>query len=238
MATVPIPDLNPENLDINNNDLFAVHIDSFNRTRKVKYQTVKNKLASDLDVATNASLNSQVAALTAAINNAVNDILQNKVFPVGSTYMSRTSTTNPATILGFGTWVKVEDRVIMAHGSSFPTLGATGGSATHDHGGSTNPHTLTESQMPSHVHPQRDRYMAENSGVLGGPSGAGNFEFMSPSNYNGGIGSRNPDFDNNAFLFIDTITGATGGASGHSHGVPSSSNLPPYVVHSVYVRTA
>ena len=87
-------------------------------------------------VATTAFVN---AALTAATINAL-------VYPVGSIYMNANVATNPATLLGFGTWeAYAEGRVPVGKASSgtFDTLNATGGSETH---------TLTTNEIPSHNH--------------------------------------------------------------------------------------
>lgn len=49
------------------------------------------------------------------------------LYPVGSYYMNETVSTNPATLLGFGTWVAVLDKFIVARGSTYTS---TGGAAT------------------------------------------------------------------------------------------------------------
>lgn len=49
------------------------------------------------------------------------------VYPVGSYYLNETDSTNPATLFGFGTWVAVTDKFIVAHGSTYTS---TGGAAT------------------------------------------------------------------------------------------------------------
>ena len=56
--------------------------------------------------------------------------LLNLIYPVGSIYMS-VSSTSPATFLG-GTWERIQDRFLLAAGSTY-AAGATGGSATNDH---------------------------------------------------------------------------------------------------------
>lgn len=66
--------------------------------------------------------------------------LLNLIYPVGSIYMS-VSSTSPATFLG-GTWEQIKDRFLLASGSSY-TAGATGGEATH---------VLTQNEMPVHNH--------------------------------------------------------------------------------------
>lgn len=46
---------------------------------------------------------------------------------MGSIYLSTVST-NPKTLLGFGTWVQITDRFLLAAGSTYKA-GATGGEA-------------------------------------------------------------------------------------------------------------
>ena len=70
----------------------------------------------------------------------VSDLL-NRVYPVGSIYMSAVNV-SPASFLG-GTWQAIEQgRMLMAAGSSWQA-GTTGGAAYH---------TLTVQEMPAHDH--------------------------------------------------------------------------------------
>lgn len=62
------------------------------------------------------------------------------VYPVGSIYMSVNST-SPATLFG-GTWERIQDRFLLAAGSTY-AAGGFGGEATH---------TLTTDEMPIHNH--------------------------------------------------------------------------------------
>tara|TARA_B100001287_G_scaffold264684_1_gene256803 strand:+ start:3381 stop:4262 length:882 start_codon:yes stop_codon:yes gene_type:complete len=70
-----------------------------------------------------------------------------KIYPVGSIYINATDSTNPATLLGFGTWsVFGAGRVPVGIDSSdtdFDVAGETGGAKTH---------TLSLSELPSHTH--------------------------------------------------------------------------------------
>lgn len=71
--------------------------------------------------------------------------LQSLFYPIGIVITLGVST-NPATLLGFGTWTAIAGRVIVgidAGQTEFDTLDETGGSKTH---------TLTESEMPAHSH--------------------------------------------------------------------------------------
>ena len=66
--------------------------------------------------------------------------LLNLIYPIGSIYMS-VDNISPANQFG-GTWEQIEDRFILASGSSY-AAGTTGGEATH---------TLTVDEMPNHNH--------------------------------------------------------------------------------------
>ncbi len=63
-----------------------------------------------------------------------------KVYPVGSIYMS-VSGTDPGTLFG-GTWQRVQDTFLLAAGTTY-AAGTTGGEAAH---------TLTVDEMPGHTH--------------------------------------------------------------------------------------
>ena len=71
------------------------------------------------------------------------------VYPVGSIYINAAVSTNPATLLGFGTWAAFGAGRVMvgidSGDSDFDTAQETGGSKTH---------TLTIAEMPSHTHNQ------------------------------------------------------------------------------------
>ena len=69
------------------------------------------------------------------------------VYPVGSIYVNASVDTNPATLLGFGTWIAFgEGRVMVGQDTGdtdFDTLGETRGAKTH---------TLTTGEIPAHTH--------------------------------------------------------------------------------------
>ena len=96
-----------------------------------------------------------------------------QVYPVGSTYYNKTNSTNPATLLGFGTWARLEGVVLggrsEAGGSPFNVAGGTViGADTH---------TLTVEQMPSHSHSFYTNAAggtAANSATFAGTNGVAN----------------------------------------------------------------
>ena len=79
--------------------------------------------------------------ITSAVNAAKVDVLQ-RVFPVGSIYTSYNINTDPAQLLGFGTWTAVQGRFLLSASSAYPA-GSTGGAATH---------AITVAEMPAHSH--------------------------------------------------------------------------------------
>lgn len=104
-------------------------------------------------------------SITSAVNAAKTNVLK-KVFPVGSFYVSYNVNTNPASLLGFGTWSSVQGRFLLGASSAYPAA-STGGAATHaitvaelpahSHTGSTVPagdhtHTATTASAGSHTH--------------------------------------------------------------------------------------
>lgn len=73
--------------------------------------------------------------------------VMNRIYPVGSIYTNAIDGTNPATLLGFGTWVPyASGRVLVGHDANdtdFNTAGKLSGSKTH---------TLSVGQLPAHSH--------------------------------------------------------------------------------------
>ncbi len=69
------------------------------------------------------------------------------MYPVGSIYINAGVSTNPATLMGFGTWVAFGEGEVLVGldggDTDFDTLEETGGAKTH---------TLTEAEMPTHHH--------------------------------------------------------------------------------------
>ena len=63
-----------------------------------------------------------------------------KIYPVGSIYISANST-SPAELFG-GTWKQIKDRFLLAAGDTYKA-GSTGGESSH---------TLTVDEMPKHSH--------------------------------------------------------------------------------------
>ena len=78
-------------------------------------------------------------------------------YPVGSLYFNATNSTNPATLLGFGTWSAITDKFIIGASGTY-SAGSTGGAATH---------TLTAAEIPDLTYA-----IATNTGGASGGSAA------------------------------------------------------------------
>ena len=162
---------------------------------------------------------------------AIQQLVFDAVYPVGSIYMSVNST-NPTALFG-GTWERLENRFLLGAGSSY-SLGATAGAATV---------ALTTANMPAHKHTfsgsgttgnyntshrhnmawdkdggsGSNRYTVHNSGVNGSQGGT------APTSYAGGNHSH-------SFSYSGT-TASTGSTTAHN-------NMPPYLVVNMWKRTA
>lgn len=142
------------------------------------------------------------------IKNAINGIF-NYIYPVGSIYMS-VSSTNPGTIFG-GTWEQIQDKFLLACGNTYAN-GSTGGEATH---------TLTTNEMPSHRH-ERVRDLLNNQ-LLG--EAGGTINNVAGLAYNTGKYAYTDTTHNNV------VTDYTGGGQAHN-------NMPPYFAVYIWKRTA
>jgi len=187
--------------------------------------------------------NSTQIATTAFVQAAATAALQ-AVYPVGSIYINASSTTNPATLLGFGTWVDFgAGRVLVgqnAGDASFDTLQETGGSKTVTPSGSVtvSGHALTEAEMPKHYHQMRGPNSISAPQNNQGTGSFGNYGGGTPDDaaqqygtYSAGGGASSGG----------TSTG-TGNGNAHTHSASfsgsSTSVVQPYIVVKMWRRTA
>ena len=134
-----------------------------------------------------SAIQTQIDDLESNLQSQIDGISMSDAYPVGSVYINASVSTNPATLLGFGTWVAFgTGRVLVGVDSSqaeFNTLGETGGAKTH---------TLTIAEMPSHRHSISD---TSNSDVNGtGYLDVDNYQYAGSTeytDYTGGGGAHN-----------------------------------------------
>ena len=166
------------------------------------------------------------AAITAAVDSAV-AATKSALYPVGSIYVNAGVTTNPATLLGFGTWVAFGAGRVMVglNGSDtqFDALEETGGSNTS---GSSTP-SLTASSTSLSV--PRDGWGTEGAALGVATSG----RLLVGSGSSEGVETLESVRAAGADLALGTHTHTISGGA-HTHSVPT----PPYITVAMWKRTA
>lgn len=181
------------------------------------------------------------------LDSANKQYVDNKIqaiYPVGALYMS-TLSTNPATLLGFGTWVAWgEGRMIVGRSSTdtdFDTAEETGGSKTsnaliaHTHTGPLHSHTgTTGGQSADHTH-YINAYTTNNESGGYGLTSTAAFKNRVLVNASNGISSSGTSSNHtHSFTSDNSGNGDTGSAGSGS----SFSIMNPYIVAYLWKRTA
>jgi hypothetical protein len=176
-----------------------------------------------MDVNSKAEVSSAISSaitglsqsLTVAFNAAIAARAQ-LLYPVGSLYINVSDNTNPATLLGFGTWTAFgAGRVLVGFDSTnalFDTAGKTGGSADATLPSHTHTATVTD---PGHNH----TYSAHLGTSASGPVSLDDRMPLTPSN------------TSTATTGI-TVANGTTGSSG------TNANYQPYITVYMWKRTA
>ena len=154
--------------------------------------------------------NTTQVATTAFANSAFQG-----AFPIGSIYMNASSGTNPATLLGFGTWVAFgAGRVLVGFDSGnalFSTVGNTGGNANNTLVSHTHTASVTD---PGHAHGADQPFPSSTFANGGGYFGQGN--------------NRNT---------ASAVTGISVGISTEGASA-TNTNYQPYITVYMWQRTA
>jgi hypothetical protein len=158
-----------------------------------------------------AGTNTSQLATTAFVTVALQAL-----YPVGSIYINAGVSTNPNTLLGFGTWTAFGAGRVMVglNGSDtlFDTLEETGGSKDAVVVSHTHTATVTD---PGHTHTA--------TGVAQLTGGGGGFD------WGGGTGDTRTTNSRTTGI---TVTNSTEGSSG------TNANLQPYITVAMWKRTA
>lgn len=156
------------------------------------------------------------------IVGSVNDVI-NIMYPVGSIYMSVNSV-NPSTLFG-GTWEKIEDRFLVATGTTF-NLGQSGGSK--------------DAVVVSHTHTQVEHTHSYPTGDSNKPyyklwgTKSGSTE---PGAQVSGSGKYYAATSNNDYRWLIEMTSEQPAIN--KYGVDGTDkNLPPYLAVNMWKRTA
>lgn len=160
--------------------------------------------------------------------DALSASLLDKIYPVGSVYMSFTNK-SPAEFLG-GTWEALADgRVLLSAGTDY-LVNSIGGSTTSSANISVNAHTLTEAEIPSHQHIlERPRWYSE----LGGDTSDRIINSSEGAIYWSGGTTTSPTYNGEKNIYF------TGSSGAHTHGVTITkhSNMQPYRACYMWKRT-
>lgn len=166
---------------------------------------------------------------TTAFVEATKVAIFNALHPVGSIYINATNATNPATLLGFGTWTAFgAGRVPVGFNASnplFDTAEETGGSAdaivvSHNH--TTNTASLTGSIIG----------ISESFSASGTTTGV----FSKPSTGPNVLGTPDsPDISAGGTVAFDGSHGHTINSTGSSG---TNANYQPYITVYMWKRTA
>ena len=177
-------------------------------TTSTTFANLTTNVTGTLPVANGGTGVTTAAAITALVGNLL--------FPVGAIYTATVST-NPATLLGFGTWIAFgAGRVLIGDGGGF-SAGATGGSAD----AITVSHTHTATSTDAGHNHQYARNQTPTAGV--NPIG------IAASSYDGN--NNGPITVSTGFASITTTIASTGSSG-------TNANLQPYIVVYMWQRTA
>ena len=174
------------------------------------------------------ALEAKVGADSSAVSTSIDYILNNKIWPIGSVFLSVVAT-NPNTLLGFGTWSQIGGGKVLVGqtdgDADFNVAEETGGDKTK---------TIAKANLPdistgagtAHTHIQnqhRHTYIVADDTVGAGYPGAGDSQNI--NSYNSGYA---------------TPTNQTESAHTHSLGGSGTalSVVQPYMVVYFWKRTA
>lgn len=202
-------------------------------------------------LATTAFVANAITAATTAVIQAA--------YPVGSIYINATNATNPAALLGFGTWVAfgagrvpvgfdagdglfnaaektggTKDATLVSHSHSVSASGSTGGQSA----GHTHTFSGTTSGAGAHSHSVTAGWA--NGAVANAPAATENLVAPLLTYSTSGVGDHSHSYSGTT----------SGGSSDHTHSVSVSgststngssatnANLPPFITVYMWKRTA
>jgi len=172
---------------------------------------------------TQTSTDDSTKLATTAFVQDVADAIKNALYPVGSIYTNSSVSTNPGTLLGFGTWAAFgAGRVMVGFNSGnslFDTAEETGGSADAIVVSHTHTATVTD---PGHTHTTTlNVWRGSNGGNTGAAWGGGDRQ-----------DATNVVGTSNSQVTSITVANSTEGSSA------TNANYQPYITVYMWKRTA
>jgi hypothetical protein len=179
-------------------------------TQTLTNKTLTSPVVTDVDITGGSVTDVDITGGSVSATTNVVEVLK-KAYPIGSVYINASNATNPASLLGFGTWSAFGAGKVMvgldAGDTSFDTAGETGGVKSV---------TLTSAQsgLPAHFHGNK----------VGGSAGGDSF-FIG---YTGGGITNSAGGGNKVPTQNNTAQNAS----------EAHTNLQPYIVVYFWKRTA
>lgn len=202
--------------------------------------------------------------VVAADLDALKLLMLDTIYPIGSIYMS-VNNVSPSTLFG-GTWEAIQDRFLLAAGSTY-TAGDTGGAVNHTpsgnlsstsitpagtlSGGAVGNHTLTKAETPAHSH---DIYIDIDYNSNAHKGGAKSYCAIKTSSWYGWESNQPSLYFTTDYPFGPTNSVGGGGAHNHpftqptftgtasSHGHTftgtSQNTMPPYLTVYIWKRVS
>jgi hypothetical protein len=197
-----------------------------------EFTAISSAIASKADISSPSLLGTPTAPTASAgtnttqiANTAFVTTALSALYPVGSIYINAAVSTNPATLLGFGTWAAFgAGKVIVGLDSAdalFDTLEETGGSKD----AIVVSHTHTATSTSSVSDPTHSHMSNANGAYNGGGAGAAM-----------GTTGNSPGYATAAASTGITVSTTTTNAATGSSG--TNANVQPYIVVKMWKRTA
>lgn len=154
-------------------------------------------------------------------NNTLSfEAIFNRIYPVGSIYIS-TNDVNPGTLFT-GTWEKIENRFLLASGSTY-AIGSTGGAASHAHKSAAHTHGYGSLYTAAHFAGTSGFLYRTKTGVSYTPN---------EKKADTGAGSSYSSKRTEGIQVYGSTGSTTPGNTGNA------SSLPPYLAVSIYKRVS
>lgn len=137
---------------VDNNSAFNRELSNLSESVDARIESLDSKIDTNTE-----SLRDLINTINTTLTTTISDVLQKKVYPVGSLYITLNNT-NPSSVLGFGTWTQVgAGRVLQ------------GADSTHGAG------TTIEAGLPDHKHTSLVASNRDGNPDGGGDSGGGRY---------------------------------------------------------------
>lgn len=104
---------------VDNNSAFNRELSNLSESVDARIESLDTKIDTNTE-----SLRELINTINTTLTTTISDVLQKKVYPVGSLYITLNNT-NPSTVLGFGTWTQVGSGRVLQGADTNHSAGTT-----------------------------------------------------------------------------------------------------------------